>query len=62
MVAITQTRVSGSVTRLHPDNNVVVACRDRGRGECVPSEKIVRRSQISAGYKMFVPWQIGIMS
>jgi altronate hydrolase len=52
MIETAQKLVSGSVIRLHPDDNVVVACKDIGLGEPVPSENIVSQSQVSAGYKL----------
>ena len=52
MIETAQKRVSGSVIRLHPDDNVVVACKNVGLGESVPSENIVSQSQVSAGYKL----------
>ena len=52
MIETAQKLVSGSVIRLHPGDNVVVACKDIGLGEPVPSENIVSQSQVSAGYKL----------
>jgi altronate hydrolase len=41
-----------SVIRLHPDDNVVVSCRDLTMGESIPGENLVSRGQVSAGYKV----------
>lgn len=45
-------KVTGSVIRLHPDDNVVIAVHDIAAEEPVPSEGIVSLHHISAGHKI----------
>jgi altronate hydrolase len=45
-------QTSGPVIRLHADDNVVIARIDVAIGTPVPSEGLVARSQVSAGYKI----------
>lgn len=52
MIETSQKRFIGSVIRLHPADNVVVARVDVGIGTEVPSENIVTRAQVPAGYKI----------
>ena len=52
MIETSQKRFIGPVIRLHPADNVVVARIDVGIGVEVPSENIVTRSQVPAGYKI----------
>jgi altronate hydrolase len=44
--------ITGPVIRLHPADNVVIARVDVAIGTRVPSEDIVSRSQVTAGYKI----------
>ena len=52
MITLSEKRVTGSVIRLHPADNVVVAGVDIGIGTPVPSEGLVTRSQVPAGHKI----------
>lgn len=52
MIETSKKRVNGSAIRLHPDDNIVVARIDIGLGEAIPSENIVSRAQVQAGYKI----------
>lgn len=52
MIETSQKRFIGSVIRLHPADNVVVARVDVPIGTAVPSENFVARSQVPAGYKI----------
>ncbi|WP_151447160.1 UxaA family hydrolase [Lacisediminimonas profundi] len=52
MIETSQKRFIGPVIRLHPADNVVVARVDVPIGVSVPSENIVTRSQVQAGYKI----------
>lgn len=45
-------KVAGSVIRLHPDDNVVIAVKDICTGDSIPSEKIISLHPISAGHKI----------
>ena len=45
-------KVTGSVIRLHPDDNVVIAVHDIAAEEPVPSEGIKSLHHISAGHKI----------
>jgi altronate hydrolase len=45
-------RIDGPVIRLHPEDNVVIARTEVGIGTPLPSEHIVCRSQVPAGYKI----------
>ncbi|MBE0585210.1 MAG: altronate dehydratase [Desulfofustis sp.] len=47
-----QKKISGSVIRLHPEDNVVIAVKEIGAGEAIPSENITSRHLISAGHKI----------
>ncbi|MCP5150306.1 MAG: altronate dehydratase [Ectothiorhodospiraceae bacterium] len=49
---MTEKTMTGSVIRLHPNDNVVVARADIGLGESLPSEGVTSKAQISAGYKI----------
>src|SRR5690606_33847980 len=49
---ITGKRVIGSVIRLHPDDNVVIARTDLGLGESLEGGRYRSRSQVPAGYKI----------
>jgi altronate hydrolase len=52
MIEMSQKQFSGPVIRLHPADNVVVARVDVAIGTRVPSENVVTRSQVPAGYKI----------
>ena len=45
-------KVAGSVIRLHPDDNVVIAVKDISVGEDIPSENITSLHPILAGHKI----------
>jgi len=45
-------KVSGSVIRLHPDDNVVIAVKDISPGDSIPSEGVTSLHLISAGHKI----------
>jgi altronate hydrolase len=52
MSALSGKTITGPVIRLHPTDNVVIARVDVAIGTPVPSEEIVCRSQVTAGYKI----------
>jgi altronate hydrolase len=52
MIETSQKRFIGNVIRLHSADNVVVARVDVGIGTEVPSESVVTKSQVPAGYKI----------
>jgi altronate hydrolase len=52
VITLSEKRIAGSVIRLHPADNVVVAGVDIGIGTQVPSEGLVTRSQVPAGHKI----------
>ena len=52
MINISEKRASGSIIRLHPSDNVVVARVNVGIGTQVMSEGFVSRSQVPAGHKI----------
>ena len=49
---ISEKRLTGSIIRLHPNDNIVVARVDVAIGTQVPSENFTSRSQVPAGYKI----------
>jgi len=52
MTEIKAKRISGSVIRLHPSDNVVIARIDVGIGTKIESEGFTSRSQVPAGHKI----------
>lgn len=52
MLETSQKTMTGSIIRLHPNDNIVVARVDIGIGTKIPSENITSRSQVQAGYKI----------
>jgi altronate hydrolase len=52
MIETSQKRVTGSVIRLHPDDNIVVARINVAIGEPLAGENVVARAQVPAGYKI----------
>jgi altronate hydrolase len=52
MIELSSKTVNGPVIRLHPDDNVVIARVDVAIGTPVPSEDLICRSQVAAGYKI----------
>jgi altronate hydrolase len=52
MIETKEKRITGSIIRLHPGDNVVVARIDVGIGVAIEGEAIVSRSQVPAGYKI----------
>lgn len=50
MIDTSDKRLIGSVIRLHPNDNVVVARVDVAIGAAVPGEHFTTRSQVPAGY------------
>ena len=52
MTDTAQKTITGPIIRLHPGDNVVVARVDIPIGTKIPSENMVSRSQVSAGYKI----------
>jgi altronate hydrolase len=52
MIETNQKQVGGSVIRLHPADNVVVARIDVGLGAPVPEEHFTSRAQVPAGHKL----------
>jgi len=52
MIEISQKRLIGSVIRLHPNDNIVVARVDVAIGTEVAGENFTSRSQVPAGYKI----------
>ena len=52
MIETSQKKLSGSIIRLHPNDNIVVARVDMTIGTDVPSENMVCKSQVPAGYKI----------
>ena len=52
MIELSEKKVIGSVIRLHPNDNVVIARVDVAIGTSVPSENLSVRSQVPAGYKI----------
>ncbi len=44
--------ITGSVVRLHPDDNVIIAIREIDAGETIPSENITSQNQVPAGNKI----------
>jgi len=51
-------KVDGSVIRLHPEDNIVIAVKEISVGEIISSEQISSLHQISAGHKIathFIP-------
>jgi altronate hydrolase len=52
MIETSEKRITGSVIRLHGNDNVVVARVDVSIGTPVPSEGFTTRSQVGAGYKI----------
>jgi len=52
MLDLTAKRLAGPIIRLHPDDNVVVARASVPAGTAVPSEGVVTRDQVPAGYKI----------
>ncbi|HEY2000411.1 altronate dehydratase [Paraburkholderia sp.] len=52
MIELSSKTISGPVIRLHPADNVVIARVEMSIGTPVPSEDLVSRSQVPAGYKL----------
>jgi altronate hydrolase len=52
MIETSEKKIIGPIIRLHPNDNIVVARTDIGIGEKIPSEGIISRSQVPAGYKI----------
>jgi altronate hydrolase len=52
MIETSKKRVTGSVIRLHPDDNIVVARVNISLGEGIPGENVTSRAQVPAGYKI----------
>jgi altronate hydrolase len=52
MIETSKKRVTGTIIRLHPSDNIVVARTDVGIGAAIEGENIVSRSQVPAGYKI----------
>lgn len=52
MLVLTEKKVSDTVIRLHPNDNVVVARVSVSIGTSIPSEGITSRSQVSPGHKI----------
>ena len=52
MVDVIEKKVVGNAVRLHPDDNVVVACRDIGIGDEVTVAGITSRAQVAPGHKL----------
>jgi altronate hydrolase len=52
MIETSAKKIIGPIIRLHPNDNIVVARTDVGIGEKIPSENMVSRSQVPAGYKI----------
>ena len=44
--------ITGSVVRLHPDDNVVIAIKEISAGDRVPSENLISLNQVPAGNKI----------
>jgi len=52
MVDVIEKKVVGNAVRLHPDDNVVVACRDIAIGDEVTVAGITSRAQVAPGHKL----------
>jgi len=52
MIELSSKTIAGPVIRLHANDNVVIARVDVAIGTPVPSEDLVCRSQVTAGYKI----------
>ena len=52
MIETSEKTMTGPIIRLHPNDNIVVARVDVGIGTPIPSEGMVSRSQVTAGYKI----------
>jgi altronate hydrolase len=52
MLETSHKTMTGSIIRLHPNDNIVVARVDVAIGTKIPSENITSRSQVQAGYKI----------
>ena len=48
----TEKKITGSVVRLHPGDNVIIAIKEIGVGERIPSEDITSKNQVPAGNKI----------
>ena len=45
-------KIMGNAVRLHPNDNVIIACKDIAIGEAVGTDGLISRVQLSAGHKL----------